>query len=451
MITELYDMKFKHSPYVPFDPSVTPLYSNYVSHAGLGGLQPFVYTDWRDEEMSWHENCYIHAGLNPMPMVWLKGKEALKFLSDTCTNGFEKFPIGRIKHGIITNTFGELMSDGIIYRLDEDEFLTTCMNSDILFKLQKSNYDLEYKDTTGEHCVYQLGGPKSLDILEAVTGENLRDIKFLQHRMSKINDMDVRILRIGMAGSLAYEVHGEYKNSISIYNAIVEAGKPMGITRLGRHAYWNTHTENGFPQNTIHFFGAIEHDKEYFEYLKGSPAAAMLCGSLASLTGSCGNNYEERFVNPFELGWDKAVNFDHDFPGKEALMKLKDNHRVMVTLEWNVDDILDIVRSGFEDGVPYAPMDGPEDMLENGKWEYRADKVMSGDKYVGISTGRIHSWFYRKMISLCVIDPAYSELGTELTIIWGNQDQRQKEIRAKVARYPYMNGERNENVDVTKK
>jgi len=41
MVPELFNMRFKHSPYVPFDPSVQPLYSNYVTHAMMGGLQPF--------------------------------------------------------------------------------------------------------------------------------------------------------------------------------------------------------------------------------------------------------------------------------------------------------------------------------------------------------------------------------------------------------------------------
>ncbi len=117
MVPELFNMRFKHSPYVPFDPSVTPLYSNYVTHAMMGGLQPFVYTDWRDEELSWHHNCYIHAGLNPMPMVWIKGRDALKFLSENLVNGFAEFPIAKIRHGIMTNQYVEIMCDGLIIRI----------------------------------------------------------------------------------------------------------------------------------------------------------------------------------------------------------------------------------------------------------------------------------------------------------------------------------------------
>ena len=106
--------------------------------------------------------------------------------------------------------------------------------------------------------------------------------------------------------------------------------------------------------------------------------------------------------------------------------------------------------SGLEAGEAYAPMDGPEDFDPTGKYEYRADKVLAGGKLVGTSTGRIHSWHYRKMISMGLVEPEFAVEGTEVVVVWGNPDQRQKEIRAKVARWSHMNDERNENVDVMK-
>ena len=317
----------------------------------------------------------------------------------------------------------------------------------MLFELLKGRYDVELKDTSGDDFIYQPGGPRSLEIVEAATGEDLHDIGFLWSKTSKIDGIGIRVLRIGMAGSLAYEVHGNFKDCLPVYNALIEAGRPFGLRKLGRHAYWNTHTENGFPQNIIHFFGAIERDPEYFAFI--SKIAPMLCGSLSELTGSCGPSFEERYVNPFELGWGKAVDFNHDFVGKEALQRIKDsNHRVMVTLEWDTDDVVDVWKSGLVDGEPYAPIDGPEDMLENGEMEYRADRLLADGKYIGISTGRIHSWFYKRMLSLCVVDADYAKIGTRVTILWGSPDQNQKEIRATVARFPYMDTDRNESVDV---
>ena len=73
---------------------------------------------------------------------------------------------------------------------------------------------------------------------------------------------------------------------------------------------------------------------------------------------------------------------------------------------------------------------------------------MDGDKVVGVSTGRIFTWYYRKMISLCTIEPEYAELGRKVEVIWGSEGKRQNRIRAKVARYPYLSEERSSDVDV---
>ena len=83
--------------------------------------------------------------------------------------------------------------------------------------------------------------------------------------------------------------------------------------------------------------------------------------------------------------------------------------------------------------------------------DYHADLVLSPDgREAGFSAGRVASITYRRMISLGFISREHATLGTELTIVWGNPGTRQKHIRAKVARFPYLLEERNDKVDVEK-
>ena len=51
--------------------------------------------------------------------------------------------------------------------------------------------------------------------------------------------------------------------------------------------------------------------------------------------------------------------------------------------------------------------------------------------------------------TLASIDPEFAAEGTEVKVVWGNPGQRQKVIRARVARFPYMDINRNEKVDVS--
>jgi len=53
------------------------------------------------------------------------------------------------------------------------------------------------------------------------------------------------------------------------------------------------------------------------------------------------------------------------------------------------------------------------------------------------------------MISLAFIKPEYAKEGTEVTVLWGTPGTPQREIRAKVAKYPYNSDLiRNEHRDV---
>src|SRR5918993_2133220 len=105
-----------HVPTVPFDPTV----ATYTAFAGY--QEPYEYTDWIDESMSWKETCYI----GDWSFLWerrFKGPDALKLFSDISVNSFAKFDIGQSKHVIHTNKDGKVIHEGILSRLDNDEFM----------------------------------------------------------------------------------------------------------------------------------------------------------------------------------------------------------------------------------------------------------------------------------------------------------------------------------------
>ena len=145
------------------------------------------------------------------------------------------------------------------------------------------------------------------------------------------------------------------------------------------------------------------------------------------------------YRSPVELGWTKNIKFDHEFIGRQALEEEVANpKRTMRTLVWNSEDVVDVYASLFRTGKPYHFMDMPRDQ-RGFMW---ADKVLMDGTPVGVSTSRGYSYFFRQMISLCTLDVGCSEPGTEVTLIWGNPGEPQKEIRATVAPAPYKKDNR---------
>jgi len=163
-----------------------------------------------------------------------------------------------------------------------------------------------------------------------------------------------------------------------------------------------------------------------------------------------GTDMRLRYRNPVELGWEKMIKFDHHFIGRKALEKEVANpRRKMVSLVWNSEDIMDVYGSQYRHGEPYMAMEPIHFPQENGHPVLCADQVLKDGKLVGISSGRAYSYYYRQMLSLCSIDTEHSALGKEVSILWGNPGTRQKAIRAMVSRFPYLNENRNEHVDVS--
>lgn len=419
-------------PYSPFEPpyhDVKQFFYNFFSPY----IQPYEYTGWRDEQLSWEKTVYIHAGLSCAPYFRFQGPDATKFLKKHCTCTFEKFPIGSGKHCLTCDEAGTLTSHGMLFRLDENCYDTYFMLSlAAYYQAEMAKYNMEIIDLTGKKFLFQIGGPRSLELLEKVTGEDLHDVRFMRFRNTTINGKMVRIARMGMAGTLSYELHGDVEDAHELYDLIYHAGEEFGIRRLGWHSYMMEHTICGYPQTSYHFTCDI-------------PGIPDNAGNVSGSIGKEATGY----TDPYSLGWGFCVKFDHDFVGREALEKMKENRkRDMVSLVWNHEDILKVHASQFTDD-PYCPIDEPNDLAKDYRMAVHQDKVLDAEgNMIGISSGRMMSLYYHEMVSQCQLDLAFCKEGTEVYVLWGEPGTRQIKIRATVARFPYYNENPNNKFDV---
>lgn len=448
--------EFETLNYTPFAP-VTDSAALYAP--AFVGISPYEFTNWRDETMSWKKTCYLHTGLNPTDTLKLKGPDVIEFLSKVCVTNFNKFPVGMVKHGLCCNEKGQIMQDGVLIRTGEDEVITYWMVPMLNYALDTNKYgkfNIEQEYLTGKVFLFQIGGPVSIDVVEAACGHSLRELKFLRTMESTIAGKPVRIARLGMAGTLAYEVHGAIEDALPVYNAIYEAGLPLGMRRLGSHCYPMNHAENGYPQYGVHFLEPKSEDKDLMSYLAKMPGMefhATMGKAKLNLCGSAADDINHFYHDPYEFGWQKMIKYDHDFVGRAALEKIaEEDKRRMVTLEWNVEDIADVFASQFRDEESYKYIDNPTDLdfWPDYTFKFIHDKVLNDKgEMIGTSFGRQNSAYFHRMISICCLDTAYTELGTEVIVLWGEPGTRQKNIRAKVVRYPYNNVLRNDSTDVT--
>jgi vanillate/3-O-methylgallate O-demethylase len=121
-------------------------------------------------------------------------------------------------------------------------------------------------------------------------------------------------------------------------------------------------------------------------------------------------------------------------------------HRVKVTLVWDGDDVTQTIRTMFSapPGRRAKFIDWP--LPRYALWQYDAVMNERGER-IGVSTTCGYSSNFSAFLSLAVLDPAYSQPGTRVTILWGERNggsqkplverHLQTEIRATVAPVPF--------------
>ncbi|HSV81860.1 MAG TPA: hypothetical protein VLK85_21915 [Ramlibacter sp.] len=395
------------------------------------------YTDWLDESMSWKQD----ASIGDWSFLWQRrivGPDALRLLSDVSVNNLTNFALGQAKHLIHCNRDGKIIHEGVLSRLGEQEFMLHGRGGFwVDYNLRHGNYNA--KTIEDDWFVFQVAGPKSLAILEPITRGNLRDIKFMHHEEVEIAGRKVLALRQGMSGEIGFELQGPKEYGPEIYLAVLEAGRPLGLRQMGGRVSNINHLEACFPTIVVDYLPAIfgEDMIDYrAEFLAAMPAFASTFNVAGSFDGQDVSDY---YRSPVELGWTRNIKFDHDFIGRAALEQEVGNpKRTIRTLVWNADDVLDVHASLIRQGDPYPFMDMPRDQ-RGFMW---ADKVMKGDRLVGVATARGYSYFFRQMLSLCTIDVDQAEIGNEVEVYWGYPNGPQKAIRATVQPAPYKQDKR---------
>lgn len=436
-----------HAPSIALTPAVPvdPATSTYTRFAGF--FEAYEYTGWVDESQSWKKTCYV-GDWSPLAKFHLQGGDALQFFSDVAVNGFSSFDVGQAKHLSLCNDAGKLMGEGILMRLGDDEFLFTSGPGVpwLAYLHEKGGYRARATQLGRSQFITQVQGPSSLELLETLTGESLRDIGFMRFRASRIGDREFLVLRQGMAGELGYELHGPSEHGPAIYQALLDAGRDFGIRRLGGRTKMVNHVEACFPTPSVDYIPALygEDEKEYFSWCRKHFRSMVLArprtaGSLRF------DDIAALYRSPIELGWSKSIRLDHEFRGRAALEKeLADPRRTIVTLKWNAEDVVDVYASLFRGDEPHQPMEMPRDLLGC----MVVDEVRIDGRPVGASTSRCYSHSFREMLSLCTIDVDCAQPGTQATVLWGSPGYRVKEIRATVAPAPYKRD--NRRIDVSR-
>ncbi|MDQ4419307.1 aminomethyl transferase family protein [Sphingobium sp. DEHP117] len=414
------------------------------------------FSNWRSEQWAWQHSAVLFDQSHHMVNLYLRGRDAMKLLSDTMINSPKGWAVNRAKQYVPTTPYGHVIGDGIIFWQEEEEFCyvgRAPASNWLRFQAEKGGYDVDVelddrspmrpmgKPVTRSVWRFQIQGPNAWDVIEKLNGGPLEKLAFFRMSTMNIAGRQVRTLRHGMSGAPGLEIWGPYEEQEEIRAAILDAGKEFGLIACGSRAYPSNTLESGWIPSPLPAIYTGDELKDYREWLGADSYEAT-----GSIGGSfVGSSIEDYYLNPWELGYGPFVKFDHDFIGRERLEKIDPaSQRRKVTLAWNPEDMAKIMASLFDpDGTQYKFFDVPLANYASSNYDRVVD---AGGSTVGLSMFTGYSYNEKQALSLATIDHEIPD-GTELRVVWGEENggtkkttvepHKQIEVRAIVSPVPY--------------
>ncbi len=289
--------------------------------------------------------------------VEITGPDAAKFMQMLTPRDLSKMAVGQCKYVLITNADGGILNDPILLRLAENHFWISLADSDILLWAQgvAVNSGLDVQICEPDVSPLQLQGPKSGEVMKALFGEEIMDIKYYWLRELELNGIPLIVSRTGWSSELGYELYlRDGSRGDELWETIMKAGEPFGLK----------------PGHTS--------------------TIRRIEGGMLSYHADA-----DIYTNPFELGFDRLVSLDMeaDFIGKAALKRIKEQG---------------ISRKQVGLVIEGDPLNGPNTSF----WT-----IKKGDKTIGKVTSAVYSPRLKKNIALAMVSIEHAELGNKVKVI----------------------------------
>ena len=189
----------------------------------------------------------------------VSGRDAAELLDRIYTNLMSSLKVGSIRYGVMCGVDGMVIDDGTVLRLAEDRFLvytTTGGAAKILDWMEEwlqtewPQLQVALTSVTDHWATFPVVGPRSRDVIGAVFGDldvSNEAFPFMTWRDTSLDGVPVRVARVSFSGELAFEVNVNAWHAPAVWERLLAAGRPYGITPYGTETMHVLRAEKGYP------------------------------------------------------------------------------------------------------------------------------------------------------------------------------------------------------------
>ena len=387
----------------PFHSRTAPLVRAQTWRRWAGYQMASAYDPHPDREYAAIRNAAALIDVSPLHKYMLTGPDSGRLLDRMITRDMTKCAVGQVYYTPWCDAAGKVIDDGTVSRLAQSTYRLTSADSSLRWlHMNAVGMDVEIEDVSERIGALALQGPLSRTILGQVSPADFTKLKYFRLVETTVCDAPVTVSRTGYTGDLGYEIWVEAPRAESLWDGLVRAGTPYGLTPAGVWALDIARIEAGLIMMDVDYFSAHH---------------ALI---------------EERKSSPYEinLGWTVSPT-KGPFNGRSALAAERARGAAWGFVGLEVD------WTSFE--RLFRAHHLPPQLL-NVAWRASAPAYREG-RQVGYATSGCWSPLLKKSLALAHLRAPHFEPGTrvelEITV-----EHRRKTAEAVVRKLPFFDPER---------
>ncbi|MEO8842648.1 MAG: FAD-dependent oxidoreductase, partial [Kofleriaceae bacterium] len=215
--------------------------------------KPSWFAQWAAEHRAAREGVIL-MDMSFMAKFLVQGRDAGRILNHISANDVDGAP-GMITYTQWLDESGKLQADLTVTKLDDERFWVVASDTahrhvDTWMRrhIEADGGHAFVSDVTSGHAQINVQGPRSRELLQSITTQDLSNEAFPFRHAREIDIGFARALcvRITYLGELGYELYVPTEQATHVYDRLTEAGKHFGLQHAGLKALASLRMEKGY-------------------------------------------------------------------------------------------------------------------------------------------------------------------------------------------------------------
>lgn len=167
----------------------------------------------------------------------IAGPGALAIVQGLTTNDASTLAIGQVQYSLLCYPEGGIVDDLTIYRLADDRYMLTVnaanIDKDWAWVTANGKGDAEWKNVSAETALIAVQGPKAEALVGRLADTDVTRVPYYHFARGHVAGVPAIVSRTGYTGEDGFELYVPASGALTLWDALLEAGKADGVQPIG--------------------------------------------------------------------------------------------------------------------------------------------------------------------------------------------------------------------------